>query len=180
MRGRATETSCGRPATAVAGPLVAFALLVASAWGCPGEEQRPPAEPSGRESSVAPSEAVDFAEALRADDPEEVLRWFRADHPVEVRTKCTSCSPERRWRRETLRSRRAVRTFAEGLGHPETAQPGRGGPMPLAFETPACSESCCEFPRGLLDHATIYLARVCFDRDEQGRHVRRIVLIDGS
>lgn len=163
--------------------LLAAGSLVA---GCRGES--PPAQtpapsatelPPARSAAPTPADAERFARDLLAPDRTRAAAWFRGPTPVPVRTRCESCTPPDVWRVTTLNQPADLATFLAGIAAPEAAAPGEG-PMPVRYGDVSCVDDCCNFATGLLDHATLYLTRVCLADDGGGFRVTSLEFIDGS
>lgn len=173
--------------TARAGVAVSAWLLAgALALGCRGEP--PPAQPApppatelppARSPAPTPADAERFAQDLLAPDRTRAAAWFRGPTPVPVRTRCESCTPPNVWRVITLAQPADLATFLAGIAAPEAADPG-AGPMPVRYGDVSCVDDCCSFATGLLDHATLYLTRVCMTDDGSGFRVTSLEFVDGS
>ncbi|MEZ4265016.1 MAG: hypothetical protein R3F39_01465 [Myxococcota bacterium] len=166
---------------------VVAALLAGSALtSCRGEPPttaapNPPATeiPAPSAAAPTPADAERFARDLLASDRSRAAAWFRGPAPVPVRTRCESCSPPDLWRQRTLTERADLTEFLAGIAAPEAAAPGRG-PMPVRYGDVTCKDDCCNFATGLLDHATLYLTRVCLVDDGDGFRVTSLEFVDGS
>ncbi|MCB9729868.1 MAG: hypothetical protein H6744_15520 [Deltaproteobacteria bacterium] len=162
--------------------LLACALVSACRGEPPaGEEATAPATelPPAERALPTPADAERFARDLLATDRSRAAAWFRGPTPVPVRTRCESCTPPDIWRQATLATPEDLTNFLGGIAAPEDAAPGRG-PMPVRYGDVQCQGSCCTYATGLLDHATLYLTKVCLEDAGDGFRVTALEFIDGS
>lgn len=166
---------------------IGICLLAGSlTLGCRGEPPtaQPPSPsatelPPAKASAPTPADAERFARDLLDRDRTRATAWFRGSTPVPVRTRCESCTPPDVWRVTTLAQPADLATFLAGIAAPEAAAPG-AGPMPVRYGDVSCADDCCSFATGLLDHATLYLTRVCLADDGDGFRVTSLEFVDGS
>jgi hypothetical protein len=167
-------------------PLVALAAAALALVACraepPTTDATPPATttpPRATPKSPTPADAERFARDLLAADRTVAAAWFRGPTPVPVRTRCESCTPPDVWRTVTLRQPDDLARFLGSIAAPEAAAPGEG-PMPVRYGDVSCDADCCSYATGLLDHATLYLTRVCLVDEGDGFRVTSLEFVDGS
>lgn len=147
-------------------PVIAAAVLGAAALVL-AVSSCAPAEPT---AELTPQHALTLGKALASSDLATLGQWTRRDRPVALRRECTDCPPHARWRHDSIWTPDRWSVIA-----PEPVRVGYTEPD----ATVSCEGRCCAWSLGLLDHATVYLRRACFEHDDAGWFVVALEIVDG-
>ena len=154
--------------TRLLGLIMSLSMLL----GCQPEQPQPKAH------ETIDSLAERFLSDLGQSSGEALTAWLPEGSSLTLTRRCPDCPKERRVEISQLSSRFQLLELGDQITSAPDAE-SMPSVSALRAGQHTCSEGCCDWSLGLLDHGAMHLERACFIRDERGAWLSKLTLIQG-